>query len=200
MSKKNRIALIAIVGLLLLVIVFIFVFAFRSCSDSKSTPRPKGYFRIDFPKEKSYKQYDGECPFTFEIPEYSFLIKEKEDCWFDIYFPAYKATIYMTYRSVNGDIDTLLNDAHDFAYKHTIKADAIEENIFAKDSSHVFGCLYNIKGNVASQIQFFMTDSTSHFMRGSLYFEARPNKDSIAPVVDFIRDDIEHFMESFEWK
>ena len=100
-----------------------------ACGGKNYAPRPRGYFRIDFP-EKTYKQYNGECPFKFEIPEYSFLIKEKEDnCWFDIYFPCYKATVYLTYRSVNNDIDTLLNDAHDFAYKHTIKADAIEENI-----------------------------------------------------------------------
>ncbi len=171
-----------------------------ACGDKAYAPRPKGYFRIDFP-EKTYKQYNGDCPFKFEIPEYSFLIKEKDDnCWFDIYFPQFKATVYMTYRTVNNDLDTLLNDAHDFAYKHTVKADAIEENIFEKDSSRVFGCLYNIKGNVASQVQFYMTDSTTHFMRGSLYFEARPNKDSLAPVVDFVRNDIEHFMESFEWR
>ena len=128
--------------------------AICACGEKNYAPRPKGYFRIDFP-EKTYKQYDGECPFKFEIPEYSFLIKEKEnDCWFDLYFPTYKSTVYMTYRTVNNDIDTLLNDAHDFAYKHTIKADAIEENIFEKDSSRVYGCLYNIKGNVASQVQF----------------------------------------------
>lgn len=178
--------------------------ALCACNDNNYTPRPKGYFRIDFP-EKTYKKYDAECPFKFEIPTYSFLIKEGDDCWFDIYFPDYKATVYMTYRPVindknSSDIDTLLNDAHNFAYKHTVKADAIEENIFEKDSARVFGCLYNIKGNVASQLQFYLTDSTNHFMRGSLYFETHPNKDSLAPVVDFIRDDIEHFIESFEWK
>jgi len=192
---KNKIlAIILIVGLAVL----------YACGEKNYAPRPKGYFRIDFP-EKTYKQYDGECPFKFEIPEYSFLIKEKDDnCWFDIYFPKYNATVYMTYHGIDNskysEIDTLLNDAHDFAYKHTIKADAIEENIFEKDSARVYGCLYNIKGNVASQVQFFLTDSTNHFMRGSLYFDARPNKDSLAPVVEFIRGDIEHFMESFEWK
>lgn len=184
-----------------IIIAFLIIGAIITCicCNKATAPRPRGYFRIDFP-EKTYKQYDGECPFKFEIPAYSFLIKEKEDCWFDIYFPQYKATVYMTYLQVNNDLDTLLNDAHDFAYKHTIKADAIEENIFEKDSAQVYGCLYNIKGNVASQVQFFLTDSTDHFMRGSLYFDAHPNKDSLAPVVDFIRDDIEHFMESFEWK
>ena len=192
---KNKIfVIILVVGLAVLC----------ACGEKNYAPRPKGYFRIDFP-EKTYKQYDGECPFKFEIPEYSFLIKEKDDnCWFDIYFPKYKATVYMTYRAIDNstysDIDTLLNDAHDFAYKHTVKADAIEENIFEKDSARVYGCLYNIKGNVASQVQFFLTDSTTHFMRGSLYFEAHPNKDSLAPVVDFVREDIEHFMESFEWR
>ena len=181
---KNKIlAIILVVGLAMLC----------ACGEKAYAPRPRGYFRIDFP-EKTYKQYNGECPFTFEIPEYSYLIKEINS-W---------QKKYLTYRGIDNskysEIDTLLNDAHDFAYKHTIKADAIEENIFEKDSSRVYGCLYNIKGNVASQVQFFLTDSTTHFMRGSLYFEARPNKDSLAPVVDFVREDIEHFMESFEWK
>ncbi|MCF0206376.1 MAG: gliding motility lipoprotein GldD [Bacteroidales bacterium] len=180
-------------------VVFACLAALASCGSNPQVPRPRGYFRISFP-EKEYKQYDAECPFKFCIPTYSFLIKEQTDCWFNVYFPSYKATIYMTYRGINGDIDTLLNDAHDFAYKHTIKADAIEERIFVNDSARVFGCMYDIKGNVASPLQFFVTDSTDNFMRGSLYFDARPNKDSLAPVVDFIRGDVVHFIETFEWK
>lgn len=188
---KHRVTIIA-VFLFLATMIF-------SCSDQVATPRPRGYFRIDFP-EKTYKLYDGKCPFKFEIPTYSFLTKSETYCWYNIYFPNYKATIYLTYRSINNDLDTLLYDAHNFAYKHTIKADAIEESVFEKDSLNVFGSLYNIKGNVASQLQFFVTDSTDHFMRGSLYFDVRPNKDSLAPVVNFIRTDIEHLMESLEWK
>ena len=183
---------------------FVYSFSFPLSSmtnqQKNSIPHPKGYFRIDLP-EKSYKQYDGKCPFKFEIPMYSFLVQNKnDDCWYNIYFPDYNATVYLTYYNVNNDIDTLLNDNHDLAYKHVVKAKAIEESLFEKDSARVYGCLYNIKGNVASQVQFYMTDSVKHFIRGSLYFESRPNEDSLAPVVNFIRDDIEHFMESFEWK
>lgn len=194
--KRNRIIAVAIIILLAI--------AGTSCK-KVATPRPRGYFRIDLP-EHEYKTYEGECPFMFDIPTYAFIVKNEDDnCWFNVYFPNQKATIYLTYRTIDNnpninDLDTLLNDAHDFVYKHTIKADAIEEILFANDSAHVYGTLYDIKGNVASQIQFYVTDSVKHFMRGSLYFDCRPNKDSLAPVVDFIHTDIEHLMESFEWK
>ncbi len=171
-----------------------------SCSSNDSVPRPKGYFRIDTP-EKSYKLYDDVCPFTFEIPTYSFMVKEKEEfCWLDIYFPQNEATIYLTYKEVHNDLNKHMEDSREFVYKHTVKADAIEETIYENDSLGVYGMLYNLKGNTASSVQFYLTDSTDHFLRGSLYFNVAPNKDSLAPVIDFIRDDIVHLMESFEWK
>jgi gliding motility-associated lipoprotein GldD len=172
-----------------------------SCNRQKSfTPKPTGYFRIDFP-EKYYKTYNEDCPFIFDIPAYSFIVKEKQDyCWMDIYFPTLKAMIYLTYKPVENDLNTHLEDSREFVYKHTVMADAIEEIRFENDSLNVYGILYELSGNTASAVQFFLTDSTSHFLRGSLYFNVPPNKDSLAPVIDFIRDDIVYLMESFQWK
>jgi gliding motility-associated lipoprotein GldD len=171
-----------------------------SCTDNKPTPRPKGYFRIDFPV-KTYKTYKGECPFIFDIPSYSFIIKEKEEfCWMDIYFPQNKAIIYLTYKAIDNDLDTLIEDSREFVYKHTIKADAINETRYENDSLNVYGILYDLKGNTASSVQFFLTDSINHFLRGALYFSVPTNKDSLAPVINFIREDITVMMESFEWK
>jgi gliding motility-associated lipoprotein GldD len=108
--------------------------------------------------------------------------------------------IYLTYKPVENDLNTHLEDSREFVYKHTVMADAIEEIRFENDSLNVYGILYELSGNTASAVQFFLTDSTSHFLRGSLYFNVPPNKDSLAPVIDFIRDDIVYLMESFQWK
>lgn len=184
------------------VIVFLafFFLVVTSCNNDKPVPRPRGYFRIDLP-EKDYKTYDDQCPFVFELPVYSFVIKETEDyCWMDIYFPLNQATIYITYKQLHNDLNIHLDDSHEFVYKHTVKADAIEEVRFENDSLKVYGMLYDLKGNTASQIQFYLTDSINHFIRGSLYFNVSPNKDSLDPVIAFIREDIVHLMESFHWK
>jgi gliding motility-associated lipoprotein GldD len=176
------------------------IVSISACNNSNPVPKPTGYFRIDLP-EKEYKLYNDDCPFTFEMPVYSFIIKGKEEqCWMDLYFPGYNATIYCTYKKVNNDLNAHLEDSREFVYKHVVKADAIEETRYENDTLRVFGIFYNLKGNTATSVQFFVTDSTNHFFRGSLYFNAPPNKDSLAPVVEFIKEDIAHLIESFRWK
>lgn len=188
--KNKLIFLFLIAGLLSLV----------SCNNDKPIPKPRGYFRIDLP-EKQYKTYNDDCPFVFELPVYSFIIKEQEEyCWMDLYFPLNQATVYMTYKPINNDLNAHIEDSREFAYKHVVKADAIEEVVFANDTIKVYGMIYNLKGNTASSVQFYLTDSSNHFIRGSLYFNVAPNKDSLAPVIDFIREDIVHLMETFHWK
>jgi gliding motility-associated lipoprotein GldD len=182
------------------IVIFLSIFLFLACKDNKPIPKPTGYFRIDLP-EKSYKTYNEDCPFIFELPEYSFIVKENDGyCWMDIYFPEIEATIYLTYKEINNDFNKHVEDTREFVYKHTVKADAIVETPFVNDSLKVYGILYDLKGNTASSVQFFLTDSTTHFVRGSLYFNVPPNKDSLAPVIEFVREDILHLMESFQWK
>lgn len=175
---------------------------FTACKKQKNTsPKPKGYFRLDFPT-KAYKTYESDCHFNFEYPEYSIIHTENANnpCWLNLEFPKNNANLFLTYKSINGDLKTLTEDSREFAYQHTVKADAIKEESFANDSLNVYGVLYNIKGNVASNIQFYITDSTEHFLRGSLYFNVRPNKDSLSPAVEFIHKDIVHLMETTSWK
>lgn len=93
-----------------------------------------------------------------------------------------------------------MEDSREFVYKHTVKADAIKETFYEDYDKHVYGILYDIKGDAASSVQFFITDSTKHFIRGALYFEVRPNKDSLNPVIDFIRQDVVHMFESIKWE
>ena len=167
------------------------------------TPKPRGYFRIDFP-EKKYLLFESECPYSFEFPQYGSVNPDKdsnsEPCWLNIDFPKYKGRIHISYKKAANNITEYFEDSRRFVYKHTVKADAIFENIIDIDDKNVFGILYEIKGDAASSVQFCLTDSVNHFLRGALYFSVRPNKDSLAPVIDFFKEDIIHFIETFEWK
>lgn len=182
-----------------LVLILIFII---SCNQDY-TPRPPGYMRIDFP-EKEYVRYDTSCPYTFDIPVYAkinYKLKfEAEPCWVNIDFPQFNGQIHISYKPVQNNLSEFLEDSRTFVYKHTVKADAIEEQLYLNEEKDVYGILYDIKGNAASSIQFILTDSTNHFLRGALYFNTKPNKDSLAPVISFIRQDIVRIMESLEWK
>jgi gliding motility-associated lipoprotein GldD len=169
----------------------------------KNTPRPSGYYRINFP-EKKYRLCDSIYPFIFEYPVYGIIKpdtdKNAEPYWINIEFPAYNGKIHLSYKKINKNLGQYIEDTRKLAYKHTIKADAINEKVISNDSTHVYGILYDIKGNAASSLQFFVTDSNKHFLRGALYFSSNPNKDSLMPVLQFFRADIDHFIHSLRWK
>ena len=169
----------------------------------RAVPKPRGYFRIDLPV-KEYRLYDTICPFVFEYPVYGHISydvgKNSEPCWFNLVFPHYKATIHFSYKPVNKNLGVILKETNDLAYSHAIKADAITEKPWQNPKNKVYGILYDIKGNTASSIQFFLTDSTKNFLRGALYFSVEPEADSLAPVIQFFREDIIHMVETFSWK
>ena len=168
-----------------------------------TVPKPAGYFRIDLP-EKGYVHYDTPCSYSIEYPEYARInlrpATATDTCWMDIEFPSLKASIHLTYFDIHDNLAALTELTHEMAYKHTIRADAIEEKLWADDSAKVYGILYDLKGNTASAVQFFVTDSTSHYLRGSLYFMAQPNEDSLRPVIAFLREDIIHLIETLNWR
>ncbi len=176
-----------------------------SCEDDEVvySPKPRGYFRIDMPV-KEYKVYDDFCPFTFEYPTYAVIKRDKhkgaEPCWLNVEFPKFRATIHLSYKKVENNISTYLEDARNFAVKHQVKATGMNESVIIRDSSNVYGLLYDIEGNTASALQFYMTDSTKHFLRGALYFNATPNIDSIKLVLDFIRLDVLQMIKTTKWK
>ena len=181
------------------------IFLISCSSDDKDTiaPKPRAYYRISFP-EKKYLNYDSVCPFTFEMPVYCRMDNDKnygaEPCWLNMNFPRFQGTLHLSYKVVNGNIKEYLQDTYTLASKHQIKASGIEEQLISRDSNKVYGLIYEIKGNAASAIQFFLTDSTHHFLRGALYFNAVPNTDSIAPVLAFIKKDIYQMISTFRWK
>ncbi len=168
-----------------------------------SVPKPAGYFRIGLP-EKKYIHCDAPCSYSLEYPVYGVINLRPsgatDTCWMDVEFPAFKAKIHLTYFNVRNNLPSLTELARELVYKHTIKADAIEEKVWENDSTDVYGILYDIKGNTASSVQFFLTDSTTHYLRGSLYFMTQPNEDSLSPVINFLREDIVHMIETLNWK
>lgn len=179
------------------------------CKDT-DIPKPKGHFRIDLP-QRQYLLFDNKSdndrkrPFSFEYPAYGNLVFKAEGSdepgWFNIEFPAYKAIIYLTYKDVNKDFEGLMEQTYTMNVKnHITKADAINEKVFSNPQNKVYGILYDLKGNTASAVQFYATDSLNHYLRGSLYFSAEPNADSLAPVIDFFREDIIHLIETLKWK
>jgi len=175
-----------------------------SCDDEDPTysPKPKGYSRIDFPS-KEYRIFDSSCPFKFEIPRYANIGKStgcKEPCCINLDFKKFNATLYLGYRPVTNNIATYLDDSHYFANKHQAMATGLDEVVILRDSAKVYGLLFDISGNTASSLQFYLTDSTKHFLRGSLYFNAVPNIDSLQIVVDFLKKDIVHLINTTVWK
>lgn len=170
--------------------------------DEHYTPRPRGYFRISFP-EKHYQRYQTRCQLSTEVPVYSkieVLQTGDDSCWFNVYIPEHRARLHCTYLEVDRDLNAMIEDAYQFAFKHEMKADAIRRTAFSADSSRVYAMMYDLEGDVASPIQFYATDSSHHFLRGSLYFEHIPNADSLAPVVHFLREDVVHLIEQIEWQ
>lgn len=175
-----------------------------SWSCSKTTiPRPYGYFRVDLPQH-SYRMIDTlNLPYRFDLPVNVKLISREskgDKYWIDLYYPKLNASIYCSYKPVKGNLIDLLEDTRKIVYKHSIRADGIGEKVFEHPEKNVHGILYDLKGNTASSVQFILTDSTRNFFRAALYFNNVPNKDSIAPMSEYIREDIVHLMESFEWK
>lgn len=190
MQKKNRIPSL-LVGAILL----------AGCG-KEPIPKPRGYFRIDLP-EQSYEP-TSVCATRSELSTETRVVmreaRSPEDCWFNIVYPKLKAQIHCTYTPVRGELSVLMRDANEFALNHEGKATAINKREYSHPENNAHGLLIDIKGQVASPIQFYMTDSTSHFLRGSLYFSSKPNPDSVAPVQDYIRKDIIRLMETVVWE
>jgi gliding motility-associated lipoprotein GldD len=191
--------------ILILTLVTVVLFA---CKE-KYTPKPREFFRIDFP-EKSYHPLQDGFPYRFDIPDYAKIVAYSENpaqpYWINISVPANKAEIHLSYYQLSNQktpgrqlLNKFMEETRSLAYKHTIKADAIQEQVFMNRGRNVYGLIYRIEGNAASPMQFFLTDSTNHFLRGALYIREVPNIDSIKPVIDFLEPDIIRLIETTSW-
>lgn len=174
-----------------------------SCSNDY-VPKPRGYFRIDLPEHR-YRVFDTLYPYRFEYPEYARIVHDSsslaEPFWINLVFPPFKAQVHISYKVIDGNLEKYLNDAHSLVNKHIPKANAITQRQYVDTVNHVYGLVYDIRGtDAASAYQFYLTDSISRFLRGALYFNLVPNNDSLSPVIDHLKVDIEHMINTFRWK
>ena len=190
-------------GLAALLALFLF-----ACN-SEYVPKPRGYFKIALP-EKKYQLFERPgYPYSFEYPVYGTIVKDslffeqktENDFWINVDFPQFNSRIHISYKPVGrNNFDSLVNDAFTMSYKqHTYRASGIVPEQFTTPNG-TGGVYFTLKGNAASGNQFFATDSVRHFLRGALYFSATPNADSLKPVNDFLKKDVEHLIETLRWK
>ena len=197
MMMKNKVSIL----LTVLVIAFIAL----SCDrQSDYLPKPRGYFRIDLP-EKAYTKVDTIEKYSFECPDYALITPDPyspdEKNWVNVEMPLFKGSIHLTHKPVDGNLGEYLEDVHTMVTKHLQKANGVRDSLIVNDEHHVYGLFIEMDGKgVATPMQFYLTDSTKNFVRGALYFNFQPNNDSMQPVINFIRADIDHLIETFEWK
>lgn len=191
-DKKQN--LNSIIGMVFMVLGLLL---FTACKDDVF-PKPASHLRLDYPIAK-YVNFENQCPFSFEMNSNA-VIKGEKNCGFTISYPKMKATIYLTYKPVNNNINFLLKDAQKLTYEHVIKADDILEQPYLNPTKKVYGMFYRVDGNAATNSQFYVTDSTKHFVTGSVYFYTKPNYDSIMPAASYVRNDMQRLMETLKWK
>lgn len=167
-----------------------------SCQET--LPKPKGYLRLSYPNP-NYVDYNKNCPLQFKVNEQA-VISENSKCEIKMEYPSMKATIYLNYRPIENNLNKLLRDAQKLTYEHVIKADDILEQPYLNSENKVFGMFYKVGGNAASNSQFYLTDSTRHFLLGSVYFYSKPHFDSLLPAAHYIEEDMRVLIESLRWK
>jgi gliding motility-associated lipoprotein GldD len=204
--------------------LIIFLVAFCCACNSPYVPKPRGYFNIDFP-ERKYQLFDQPgYPYSFEYPVYGRIVKdssffdENNPYWINIDFPMFNGRIYLSYKEIGGTsvykvktaegykdstvqnkFDALRDEAYRMTYKHSLKATSIEDSAFIT-SNGIGGIYFNVGGNAATAKQFYVTDTSKHFLRGALYFDAAPNEDSLSVVNRFLQEDMKHLISTLKWK
>jgi len=191
-----------------IIITLVFFILFLVACNSPYTVKHKGYSQIFFPT-KTYQAFNQvTAPYSFEYPTYAVIDENintqrtglQKGKWLNIRFPGQEATIYISYIAMQAkQLDTLVKDAYTFANNHNNMASSIADSLF-QNPQGVEGVFFTIGGEVATPYQFFLTDSTHHFFRGALYYDASPNQDSLAPVNAFLLKDIQHILNTFRWK
>ncbi|MBR3699382.1 MAG: gliding motility lipoprotein GldD [Bacteroidales bacterium] len=197
--RQKRFRLVCYASLVMTLLLLV------SCSEGdRPLPKPKGYFRIDLP-EKNYVKVDTIERYAFEAPDYAVITNDplspNEKNWINVVMPHFKASIHLTHKVVNNNLGEYLEDVHTMLTKHLQKANGMNDSLIINPKQRVYGMLIEMDGKgVATPLQFYLTDSTANFVRGALYFNFVPNNDSMQPVIDYLRQDIDKMINTFEWK
>jgi len=185
--------------------LLILIIACSACKE-EYTPKPKAYPRLVLPEAvySSTEKSGWDCPYSFEYSTQSVITVDPRyqdsTCWYNIYYPKHRATIHLTYTSLQNDLAKHIEETRKLAMKHIGKASQIDELLIERPEEKVYGLVYDFRGETASDLQFFLTDSTTHFLRGALYFNVSPNKDSLGPVINYVEKDIRHLIDHVQWR
>lgn len=185
-----------LVGLLL------FSLALLACSDDELLiPRPLANLRVNFP-EHVYHQTDFPCSYQFELASYmtAQAASAENPCHLDINLGQFNGMLHLSYVTINDNLRELIAYSTDKVREHQVKASAIQDSVFILPETRIYGTMYEFFGNAATPFQFHFTDSVHHFIRGTIYFNATPNFDSIYPVLQYVKKDLIHLFESTTWK
>jgi gliding motility-associated lipoprotein GldD len=193
MRKSNRLGVLAIVILMI------------ACTEESYIPKPIGYSRIDYVEHSYAFMQLEDCPFGFEQSELAVYAPVKaaegQRCWFNLEFNEQQAKVHFSYLDITSDqLEKYVYDARKMAMEHLSRADDFEENVVYDPDAKVYGVVYNFQGGTASNMQFYLTDSVSHFIRGALYFEVQPNPDSLGPAEAYVEEEVMHLINTFRWE
>lgn len=180
-------------------IFFAFLILTLASCKKDPLPKPSGELRLEYPAH-SYQSFSTNCPFTFDYSNFAEIQEGKQACWYYINYPKMKAKVFITYFPIHNDFALHVKEAEKLVYEHTIKASSIDTKSFNYPEKKVYGNFYELNGQSASNVQFYVTDSTKHFLTANLYFNSRPKPDSLAPAIDYIKKDMLHIIDTFKWK
>jgi len=177
-------------------------FLFLACGEEFYTPKPRGYFRIDIP-DTTYTPLEGKYPYFFEHSNRAVIdsLEKREKYWINLEYPDLNATLHITYKCMDTiDLTDLINDSRTLVFKQIVKADDILESHILDTATNLYGKIYETLGNdAACSFQFWVTDRQKHFFRGSLYLNQVPQNDSLAPVINYLKNDLMHLIKTFRW-
>ena len=176
---------------------------FASCSDDIYTPKPRGFFRLDV-KDTTFQSLIGSYPYTFEYSDAAFVdsLYPNEKYWINVIYPELNSILFITYKIVDDtNLNYLIDDSRIIVYKQIAKADNILESSIIDTAAHLYGKIYEAIGNdAACPFQFWVTDRENHFFRASLYMNNVPQNDSLAPIINYLKKDMMHLIETFAWR
>lgn len=190
-------------------VIFLLACIMSACGEQNFVPKPIAYPRIELPVLNNFLSFESDCPYTFEFPQYVEIVKDSfffedevlSNCWINMNYPTINAKVHFSYKEIGKDItfEKVMEDTHELEYNHSKKADYIDEYPI-ENKNGVRGLMIDIGGNAANNLQFYLSDNEKHYLRGALYFSSSPNVDSIQPALDFVKADMLHLFETFEWK
>ncbi|WP_207505950.1 gliding motility lipoprotein GldD [Telluribacter humicola] len=198
----------SLLSTLTLIVAFSFLLLLGACNSSEDqtyVPKPKGYNRINLPAH-SYQPLDEKHPYNFMYSQSATILPDTfadaEPHWIFIHYPKLKANVQLTYKQVKNDPNRLkgfIDDAYRLAGKHQIRASSIQEQTVQTRSGRT-ATLFRLEGDVPTPFQFYTTDTTTHFLRGAIYFPTATKNDSLAPVIEYIQQDVMRMLNTLQWQ